>query len=121
MAPVRISPGLDFGSDPGLQYLGSRTSPPELGLPSSPVASVGSSWEAGKPALRGSIKGDRASAAQDMPAIAHTFASYYECLLGRVDGLCRCHGFRAMERAPGRMWNAGGLAVVEKGWCGRNG
>ncbi|KAJ1112696.1 hypothetical protein NDU88_000957 [Pleurodeles waltl] len=26
-----------------------------------------------------------------------------------------------MERAPGRMWNAGGLAVVEKGWCGRNG
>ncbi|KAJ1170388.1 hypothetical protein NDU88_002265 [Pleurodeles waltl] len=42
-------------------------------------------------------------------------------VLGRVDGSCRCHGFRAMERAPGRMWNAGGLAVVEKGGCGRNG
>ncbi|KAJ1169168.1 hypothetical protein NDU88_001074 [Pleurodeles waltl] len=42
-------------------------------------------------------------------------------VLGRVYSSCRCHGFRAMERAPGRMWNAGGLAVVEKGWCGRNG
>ncbi|KAJ1180546.1 hypothetical protein NDU88_005767 [Pleurodeles waltl] len=42
-------------------------------------------------------------------------------VLGRVAGSCRCHGFRAMERAPGRMWNAGGLAVVERGWCGRNG
>ncbi|KAJ1191448.1 hypothetical protein NDU88_000764 [Pleurodeles waltl] len=42
-------------------------------------------------------------------------------VLGRVDGSCRCHGCRAMERAPWRMWNAGGLAVVEKGWCGRNG
>ncbi|KAJ1119650.1 hypothetical protein NDU88_007835 [Pleurodeles waltl] len=41
-------------------------------------------------------------------------------VLGRVDGSCRCHGLRGMERAPGRMWNAGGLAVVEKGWCGRN-
>ncbi|KAJ1166008.1 hypothetical protein NDU88_006420 [Pleurodeles waltl] len=42
-------------------------------------------------------------------------------VLGRVDGLCRCHGFRAMERAIGGKWNAGGLAVVERGWCGRNG
>ncbi|KAJ1136229.1 hypothetical protein NDU88_002646 [Pleurodeles waltl] len=42
-------------------------------------------------------------------------------VLGRVDGSCRCHGFRAMERAIGGMWNAGGLAVVERGWCGRNG
>ncbi|KAJ1155980.1 hypothetical protein NDU88_008705 [Pleurodeles waltl] len=42
-------------------------------------------------------------------------------VLGRVDGSCRCHGFRAMEQAIGGMWNAGGLAVVERGWCGRNG
>ncbi|KAJ1192602.1 hypothetical protein NDU88_001909 [Pleurodeles waltl] len=42
-------------------------------------------------------------------------------VLGRVDGLCRCHGFRAMERAPWRMWNAGGLAVVEKVGAGGTG
>ncbi|KAJ1114558.1 hypothetical protein NDU88_002793 [Pleurodeles waltl] len=42
-------------------------------------------------------------------------------VLGHVDGSCCCHGFRAMERAIGGMWNAGGLAVVERGWCGRNG
>ncbi|KAJ1169878.1 hypothetical protein NDU88_001766 [Pleurodeles waltl] len=29
--------------------------------------------------------------------------------------LCRCHGHRAMERRPSGMWNAGGLAVAEKG------